>query len=171
MSTSILVAYATKSGSTKEAAEAVAAELRQSGLAVELKPLRDVQTLTNYHAVIVGAPLYMFRWHKDAKRFLRQHRTVLSERPVAVFALGPINDKEEEWQGAREQLAKELAPFDWFNPIATTIFGGRFDPATLRFPFTWIPALKKLPASDIRDWEAIRAWANGLAEQLQPVMA
>ena len=26
--------------------------------------------------------------------------------------------------------------------------------AKLRFPFTLIPALKKMPASDIRDWTA-----------------
>jgi hypothetical protein len=37
----------------------------------------------------------------------------------------------------------------------------------LGFPYNLIPALKQMPASDIRDWPAIRAWASGLAAQFQ----
>ena len=40
--------------------------------------------------------------------------------------------------------------------------------AKLRFPYNLIPALKKMPASDLRDWEAIRAWASSLATQFLP---
>lgn len=171
MSTTILVGYATRSGSTQEIAEAVAAELRQRSLTVETKPLREVQTLDGYSAVVMGAPLYMFRWHQDAKRFLTRHRIALSKRPVAVFALGPIQDKEEDWQGAREQLDNELAKFIWFQPTTTIIFGGKFDPATLPFPFNWIPGLRQMPPIDLRNWDAIRGWAGGLAEQFQRVEA
>ena len=39
--------------------------------------------------------------------------------------------------------------------------------ATLRFPMNLIPALKQMPASDIRDWTAIRAWASDLVTQLE----
>jgi len=37
----------------------------------------------------------------------------------------------------------------------------------LRFPMNLIPALKQMPASDIRDWTALRAWAHGSAAPLQ----
>ncbi len=66
MSASILVAYATRYGSTEEVAEAVAATLRERGLAVDIQPLQQVPTLEGYRAVVLGAPLYMFHWHKDA---------------------------------------------------------------------------------------------------------
>ena len=51
------------------------------------------------------------------------------------------------------------------------MFGGKYDPDKLRFPDTIlkiIPAspLHGAPASDIRDWDAIRAWANSLTEKL-----
>lgn len=170
MSTTILVAYATRSGSTQEVAEAVAATLREDGLDVEVQPLREVQSLADYGAVVLGAPLYMFHWHKDAKRFLARHRQALTALPTAIFALGPFEDKPEDWAGVRAQLDKELAKFPWLAPVAIEIVGGKFDPATLRFPFNLIPGLKRLPASDIRDWPAIRAWANGLAEQFQPAL-
>jgi hypothetical protein len=38
----------------------------------------------------------------------------------------------------------------------------------LRFPYNLIPVLKKIPASDLRDWVAIRAWASSLAAQFLP---
>jgi menaquinone-dependent protoporphyrinogen oxidase len=167
LSSSVLVAYATRYGSTQEVAEAVAAELRERGLAVDIQPMRKVRTLEGYGAVVLGTAIYMFRLHKDARRFLSRHREALTKRPVAIFALGPFNDEEKEWQGVRAQLDKELAQFPWFTPVAREIFGGKFDPAKLRFPYNLVPYLKRLPASDIRDWEAIRAWASNLAEKFQ----
>jgi menaquinone-dependent protoporphyrinogen oxidase len=170
MSDSILVAYATRYGSTQEVAETVAATLRECGLAVDIQPMQEVRTLDQYRAVVLGAPLYMFHWHKDARHFLSRHREALSGRPVAIFALGPINNEEKEFQGSREQLDKELAKFPWLKPLALEIFGGKFDPAKLRFPYN-MPALKKMPASDIRDLTAIRAWASTLATTFQPALA
>jgi menaquinone-dependent protoporphyrinogen oxidase len=163
MSASILVTYTTQYGSTREVAETIAATLRESGLTVVCQPMKQVRTLEGYAAVVLGAPLYMFRWHGDAKRFLSRHRQALTARPVAVFALGPFHEDAKEFQDARGQLDKELANFPWFTPIAIEIFGGKFDPTALRFPYNLIPALKQMPASDIRDWTAIRAWASGLA--------
>jgi menaquinone-dependent protoporphyrinogen oxidase len=168
MSTSVLVGYATRYGSTQEVAEAVTATLRECGLAVDIQPMREVRSLAGYSAVVLGAPLYMFRWHKDARRFLSRHREALIERPVAVFALGPVHDPydEKEWQDSRAQLDKELAKFPWFTPVALEMFGGKFDPAKLRFPINLLAGQE--PASDVRDWTAIRAWARNLAAQLEP---
>lgn len=170
MQSSVLVAYATRYGSTEEVAEAIAATLHECGLEVDLQPVRDVRALTEHDAVVLGAPLFMFRWQKDARHFLSRHRSALTERPVAVFALGPVHDPydEEEWQASRSQLDKELANFPWFTPVAVEIFGGKYDPAKLRFPIKLFAG--KEPASDLRDWTAIRAWASSLAEKLEPVL-
>lgn len=173
MKIKVLVAYASRYGSTQEVAEAIAAALRESGLEADLEPMRKVEALEEYTAVVLGAPIYMSRWHKDARAFLSRHREALTERPVAVFALGPFHDKEEEWKEVRAQLDKELAKFPWLTPIAIEIFGGKFDPEKLRFPDNLIarlPAspLHKMPAIDVRDWTTVRAWANKLAAQLQP---
>jgi menaquinone-dependent protoporphyrinogen oxidase len=164
---SVLVAYATTYGSTQGVAEAIAAALRDAGLTVKCQPVSQVQRLDDADAVVLGAPLYMFHWHKEAKRFLERHRQALAARPVALFALGPFNDVEKEFQDARVTLDKELVPFSWLAPVAIEVFGGKFDPAALRLPYSLIPALKKLPASDIRNWPAIRAWAEDLALKLQ----
>lgn len=170
MSASILLAYATRYGSTQEVAEAVAATLRERGLEVDIQPMREVRALDQYAAVVLGAPLYMFHWHKDALHFLARYREALKQRPVAVFALGPWHDEEKEYQEVRKQLDKELAKFPWLTPKAIAIFGGKFDPQKLTFPHNMIPALKNMPASDIRNWTVIRAWASDLAELFQPAL-
>lgn len=168
MSISVLVTYATRHGATQEIAEAAAAALREGGLEVDVRPAREVRSLAGYGAVVLGAPLYMFHLHGDARRFLSRHRRDLMERPVAVFAGGPFGvGKGDEWAEVRANLDKELAKFPWLTPIALKVVGGRFDPAKLRFPWNWVPALKRMPASDLRDWQAIRAWASGLAARLR----
>ena len=169
MSASILVAYATKYGSTREVAEEIAATLRESGSEVDIRPAREAHQLAGYQAIVLGAPLIMFHWHKDARRFLSEHRQVLLERPIAVFALGPVHDPhdEQEWQNSRAQFDKELAEYPWLTPVAIELFGGKFDPEQLRFPLNKLAAAA--PASDARDWPAIRRWARQLASQLQTV--
>jgi len=171
MSASVLVAYASRYGSTQEVAEAVAATLRERELEVDSQPMREVRTLERYSAVVLGTAIYIFRLHKDARRFLSRYREALTERPVAIFAMGPFHNDEKEWQSVREQLDKELAQFPWLTPVAREIFGGKFDPANLRLPYNLLPALKGMPASDIRDWAAIRAWASNLAPMLQSVVS
>jgi menaquinone-dependent protoporphyrinogen oxidase len=170
MSTSVLVGYATRYGSTQEVAEAVAEKLREHGLAADIKPMREVRTLAGYSGVVLGAPLFMFRWHKDALRFLSRHREALSKLPVAIFAPGPIQDphNDKEWQDSWAQLNKELSKFPWLTTVALEIFGGKLDPVKLRFPISLFTG--KVPPSDIRDWTAIRAWADSLAARLQPLI-
>ena len=168
MPISVLVGYATSYGSTQEVAEAVAATLRECGLSVEIKPLRDVRTLAGYDTVVMGAPLIMFHWHKEALNFLSRHRDAITERSVAVFVLGPTHDPydENEWKDSRAQLDKELAKYPWFTPVALEMFGGKYDPEKLRFPLKLMAG--KEPASDLRDWTVIHAWARDLAAKLEP---
>ena len=171
MSTSILVTYASSSGSTQEVAEFVATILREQGVEVDLQPIREVRTLTGYRAVVLGAPLYMFHWHKDAHHFLaRFQRDLTNGLPIAIFAGGPIGDSDEKaWQEIRNNLDQELAKHPWLTPASVQLIGGKFDPTKLRFPYSLVPAMRKMPASDLRDWAAIRAWASNLPERLQRV--
>jgi menaquinone-dependent protoporphyrinogen oxidase len=92
----------------------------------------------------------------------------------AVFALGPTR-RDDEWQGARAQIDQELAKYPWLAPVALELFGGKYDPAKLRFPDNLIASLPaspnhNAPASDVRDWTAIRAWAGSLAAKFQPAL-
>ncbi len=164
MTTKVLVTYASTHGSTQEIAETVAGVLIENGLAVDLQAARSVRSLEGYQAVVLGAPLYMFRWHADARKFLTRFRKVLSGGlPVAIFTGGKMEEgPEAQGYEVTTQLSKELAKFPWLKPASVEIVGGRFDPARLRFPWNLIPALKGMSPTDLRDWDAIRAWAGSL---------
>jgi len=149
----ILIAYATKHGSTHEVAEAIAGWLAEAGVETHTLPASRVHGLDEYEAVVLGAPLYLGRWHGDARTFVRRHRRALAARPFAAFALGPVEDNGEQWEGARAQLDKALAGL---SPVAVGLFGGAIVPETLHFPFS------HLPAGDLRDWDEIERWASAL---------
>lgn len=169
MESLVLVTYATRYGSTEETARMVAAVLHAEGLEVEVRAIDKVTTCKPYSAVVLAAALYIGRLHGKARRFLRDHRDEVIHIPVALIVPGPVGAEEKQWLGAREQLDKELARLPWFHPVAQQIVGGKWDPAKLGFPFRW--TLRKVPASDARDWNAIRSWAHELAGKLQPVVA
>jgi menaquinone-dependent protoporphyrinogen oxidase len=63
----ILIAYATKHGSTREVADSLAAAFREHELDVETQPAALVDDLSIYSAVVVGGSLYTGRWHPDAR--------------------------------------------------------------------------------------------------------
>jgi menaquinone-dependent protoporphyrinogen oxidase len=145
----VLVAYATKNGSTQQVAEAIAVTLRDAGVSAECRPARSVRSaVSGFGLVVLGAPLYSGRWHRDADRFLKRHRPDLP--PTAVFAMGPRRDDPEAWQRSRAQLDRALAKHAWLAPTSVAVFGGVDPPG-------------KRTARDLRDWAVISRWAAQLA--------
>ena len=160
---SILLAYASRFGSTQEVAETIAASLRQAGLNVDIQPMQEVKSLDRYDAVVLGAAIYNARWHADAHLFLSQNQESLTQRPVAIFTLGPLSSSEAAKRNSRRQLDSELAKYSWLKPVAVEIFAGKYDPSKPGLSFFD----RFVPASDHRNWDAIRAWAQTLSVQLQ----
>jgi menaquinone-dependent protoporphyrinogen oxidase len=158
---SVLVAYATKYGSTKEVAEAIAARMREQGVETDLLAAKEVRSLDGYDAVVFGGALYFFRLVREGRRFLSRHRETLRAKPLAVFGMGPLEDTEEQYAGARGHLQKALDKDTSLAPVAVAVFGGVLNPAGLRFPHA-NPAMKNMAPVDLRDWKAIEAWADSL---------
>ena len=150
--TGVLVVYATRNGSTREVAEAVATALRDEQVDVTVSPARAVKVPVGDHdLVVIGGAIYSGRWHHDAHRFLKRHRKELVTTPVAVFGMGPRADEDEAWTRSRAQLDRALGRHGWLAPVAVTVFGG-VDP----------PRRADRRRRDIRDWDRIREWAVGL---------
>jgi menaquinone-dependent protoporphyrinogen oxidase len=164
MEKKILVAFATKSGSTREIAEFITKTLQDKGVKAELKEMKTVKSVLEYDAFILGAPMYMFHIISDAHAFIKKNKKFLLEKKAAFFSLGPLNDAEKDWKEVNEIFNKEMAKYPWFTPVATEVFGGKLDPTTLQFPYNLIPAMKNMPPSDLRDWEKIKAWTESLPD-------
>lgn len=153
----VLVVYATKNGSTQEVAEAIATELQVNDTTVEVRPAKAArEPVTGRDLVVVGGAIYSGRWHRDAHRFLKRHRKDLAGVPIAVFGMGPREDRPESWQRARAQLDHALAKRPWLAPAAVAVFGGVDPPGRS----------DRHPRRDLRDWIAIRRWAQEVADTI-----
>ena len=149
----ILVTYATKNGSTTDVAQAIALRLREHGCSVEIQPVENVPSIKEFNALIVGAPIYSGRWLNGAHRILKQVRKLKADQTpaIALFALGPRkNDGPEDWVAPKAQFERAIKKHSSIDPVSKALFGGADPP-------------KKSPRRDIRDWEAIKAWADELA--------
>lgn len=151
---SILVAYATKHGTTRAVAEVIAGELRARSLSVTLCAVDDVHDLRAFDAVVLGGPLYHGHWHREASRFLMRHRLALEALSLAVFALDPSDGPEREpahRERACGQLEGALRKAPWLTPVDTQRFGAALDPSRLHSIFN------RTPAAEWRDWAASAA--------------
>lgn len=169
MKNRILIAYASRHGSTREIAARVAATLREAGLPVDCREMRAVTTLADYRFVVLGAPFYYGRWPHAARRFLGRFGPELADRDVAVFGSGQVF-ADRPGDEAREQLDLVLRQHDWLHPVTVAMFGGRWDPVhvtgwhrlLLRLP---VSPLHVLPSADLRDWAAIDRWSAEVAKK------
>jgi menaquinone-dependent protoporphyrinogen oxidase len=155
----ILVAYATKAGSTAEVAEAIGQELREAGAEVEVSQAKNVKHVSPYKAVIIGSAIRMGKWVSEATEFVEENRGALSQVPVAYFVVCmTMKDDTEE---NRHTVEAYLDPVrELVEPVDIGLFAGAMDYNKLSFGARTIAKAIKVSEDDWRDWEAIRAWAR-----------
>ena len=168
--TNVLVAFASKHGSTAEIARAVAGTLREAGLAVDCAEAGSVRSLEPYDAVVLGSAVYMRRWRAEARRFLRAHGHALAERPFWVFSSGPTGPPENDdpaWLEPRRTIARARR----LGARGHVVFGGRV-PADPHGPVQR-GMVENCPPEyrDRRDWDEIRGWATAIAAELRDAPA
>ena len=167
MSSKILVAYASRAGSTAGVAEAIGKTLGESGAPVEVRLMKDVTDLAPYRAVVAGSAIQGGKWLPEAMQFMQTHQAALARKPFAAFLVCmtlsmPAADKY------RQGVA------DWLNPVRALVkpvseglFAGALDIGKVpsfgdRLKFRLSVAFGVWSEGDHRDWNAIRAWADSV---------
>ncbi len=167
----ILVAVASKHGSTYEIAGAIVDEFLEAGIAAELREINQNPNLTGYDAAIIGSAVYMGRWLKEATAFLEDNREQLLSMPVWLFSSGPLGDDLDdlmEDEGEPYNLKELLAKV---NARGHKVFVGKLDTKDLGLGERLIIRLVKAPTGDFRNWEDVSDWANEIMLTLTPVPA
>jgi menaquinone-dependent protoporphyrinogen oxidase len=171
MNERILVTYASRSGSTAETAAAIAKALLQDGVQVDLLPMQEVKDLTPYSAVVLGSPIRNSQWLPEAIRFVQDHRMDLARKRVAMFTLS-ITLAMSNGDQYRQAVKQWAAPVcSQVKPVSEGFFAGKLDftklPLNLdTLKLRLVVALGIFPKDDRRDWNAVRAWAEGLCHLL-----
>ncbi len=168
----ILVAHASKCGSTREIAEFIAEKLRGRGFEVEAREVGSVTGLAGYDAVVVGGAVYMGHWMPEAVDFVQRNQSALVSRPVWLFSSGPLQLPPGSPSLDDPKLVPTEIPglIEAVHPREHRIFLGALDPAKLPFKYRALrkpPAARAiLPEGDFRDWADVEAWAGEIAKVL-----
>jgi menaquinone-dependent protoporphyrinogen oxidase len=162
----ILVTYATRCGSTGSVAERIGQVLCTSGATAEVRPVKTVQDLGSYRAVVVGSAIRMGRWLPEATRFVEQQQSALLRVPVALFCVC-MSVADGTIDGRRTAAAYLDPPRKLLGSVAAEgLLAGTMDYARLPFLYRSLMRAIKQEEGDYRDWAAVEGWAGDLYSRL-----
>lgn len=173
----VLVAFASKHGSTKGIADFIGEKLRQNGADVDVLDVNKVRDLRFYGAFVIGSALYFGHWMKDAKQFVSRNRDILSARPVWLFSSGPTGKERKDAKG-RDLLDTSVSgPFELedlkqgLQVKDHRVFFGVYDEKSLGFFTRQLmksSAIREaVPIGDFRDWKEIESWSVSIMQSLK----
>ncbi len=155
----VLIAYASRAGSTAEVAEAIGQVLRGGGIPTDLLQVGQVVGMSSYRAVIIGSAIRMGRWLPEAAKLVERNQDTLAGMPAAFFSVCLTMQKDTPEN--RRTVEDYMEPVvQKVRPLSIGLFGGKMDYSRLGFLDRLIASkMKKVPEGDYRDWATIRAWA------------
>ncbi len=159
----VLVAFASRHGSTSEIAHALAQELRVAGHSVTVRPVNEVKGIENYEAAVIGSAIYMGNWLPETRCFVEGNQGALARIPIWFFSSGPLGEDHPQPHGDPADLA---AMMQATGAHGHQLFIGKLDRSHLGFGERLIAKAVKAPEGDFRDWDAIRRWARDIASVL-----
>ena len=168
MAKMVLVAFASKYGSTEQIAEKIALRLRKAGLEADVRDVDTLEDISGYSAAVVGSGVYAGQWLKPAAEFLRTRADELAEMPVWLFSDGPTGEGDPVALMKGWKFPETLQPAaDRIGPKDIILFHGELEMDKLRFAEKMIVRALKAPTGDFRDWDTIHEWADGIAKELK----
>ena len=123
--TKTLIAFASKGGATREAAELIAKVLKeQYSLEVDLFDLKDnTPDLSEYGNVVIGAGVRVGRIYKKALKFMDKDFT---DKKVALFlSSGEGGDEKGHEEAIEKYIKNQVLERVNVEPVAAEVFGGR----------------------------------------------
>jgi menaquinone-dependent protoporphyrinogen oxidase len=159
----ILIAVASRHGSTLEIAEAIGQELYSAGHLVDVRRADAILDPTKYDAVVIGSAIYMGGWLPAARQFVECTHARLAEVPVWLFSSGPLGAEAPQPTGDPTHLDELLQAT---GALEHRIFVGKLDKHQLGVAERLAARLVQAPEGDFREWAAIRGWAHTIASTL-----
>ena len=113
----LLIAYATKTGTTKECAEELATHF--SSHEVVLADLeKDSPVLSDFDVAVIGSNVRAGKINRGAKRFLEENAQVLSRMPFGLYLCCCMNDSADTY------FQKNVSASLLSASVANLCFGG-----------------------------------------------
>lgn len=163
----VLIAYATKTGTTQKAAEGIADVFKNHGWTIELSTAKKVKDISQFDAVVIGGGIRAGSWLAEASGFVRRFQKELIKKKTAFFTvcLTLKADTVENRKTVKSYL----------DPIRSIVlveeegyFPGKMNYAQLTwFPRFLISKIMKIPEGDYFQVDVVKEWAEQLNEKWQ----
>ena len=171
MQRTVLVAYASRHGSTEGIAQRIAATLQVKNVDATAAPIGDIRDVDGYDGYVIGSAVYAFHWLGEARSFVHHHRALLSRHPVWLFSSGPLaGDGTAQADAAPRDIADLSSEVEarghqvlagaWRHDAKPI---GAMEKVMSLIPAAW----NSLPEGDFRDWAAIDAYATAIAGEME----
>jgi len=123
MSDRILVAYASRGGSTAGVAEAIGQTLAAGGAEVDVRSMTEIDDVTAYQAVVAGSAIQAHQWLPEAMQFIQAHQAELP----APLAHRHAERRNESWRLQALRRCQALPERGRGRPLGVR----SFEPGTL----------------------------------------
>jgi menaquinone-dependent protoporphyrinogen oxidase len=164
----ILVAYASRCGTTGGVAEAIGRTLCDAGFDVDTRLAKHVEDVSPYSAVVLGSAINRASWLPEAIEFAQRNSGALKGLPVAYFltCITLYKDTAETRKIAQSYMEPVLKAAPAVRPVDSGFFVGVLDYSTMNVVVRMVMKSKMkekgVPEGDFRNWNAITSWAKGL---------
>lgn len=167
MNRKFLIIHSSRHDSTKEIADYMSAQLKQTqGVSVEVRRASDNTDVRDYDCVIIGGAIYEDRWLPSGMGCLERNKSLLEPTRTWLFSSGPVNP---DFQG--EIIRRSRFPDDFEEIISTVsshpmkVFAGSFDAKHLSLDEWLMKRDLRAVNLDCRDWEDIADWLDLVLDQ------
>jgi menaquinone-dependent protoporphyrinogen oxidase len=169
----VLIAYATRHGSTLETAEFIADILRDAGHTVTVEHADEVTDITPFDAFVLGTGIYRGTWLPALTTFIRRFEDDFEDKPVFAWMLC-IRLLEDD---GRPYVLENYVPhylLHNLNMQGIQPFLGRLYQVAVDMNERWTLSLRYDGSldptqidADYRNWDAIQGWAESIVTQLE----
>ncbi len=164
----VLVAFASRHGSTREIAESIGVKLREAGHTVDVHEAVDRAVAHAYDAVILGSGVYIGSWLEGASGFVSRNLAALAMRPVWLFSVGSLSSAQGwPWGSLAQREPRDIENLlQTIHPLDYHVFRGVVDSRQLPLLGRAVYFLLNGRLGDYRDWREIDAWADRIVSEL-----
>jgi menaquinone-dependent protoporphyrinogen oxidase len=170
----VLVACASRHGSTEEIRDRIAKSIQTTGPDIDVVTssinengeLEPYVNLLNMDAFVIGSAVYFGHWLAGAELFVDTNVFALKAAPIFLFSSGPLDapSKSEPEESVRtEELMEKTDAYDHM------LFAGRLDHRVLGFRERAMAFALHAPEGDFRDMTEVDSWGASIANRLVEV--
>jgi menaquinone-dependent protoporphyrinogen oxidase len=167
MTKKVLVTYASRTGFTQGVSEMIAKTLSDGDLDVEIFPMKAVDDLSTYQAVVAGSGIQAGAWLPEAMNFVQKNKHELLQKQFAAF-LVCMTLAMKNGDKYRSHVKEWMQPIRVLVPtVSENIFAGGLDIKKIpsagdRMKFRLSTLFGVWKEGDHRDWDAIQSWSKEL---------